>query len=85
MWGMYTMEHYSAIQKNEIMPFATPWINLENDMAYMQNLKRNCTNELIYKTETDSRTHRTNSWLPGAREGVVREFGSDIHTLLYLK
>ena len=74
-----------AIQKNEIMPFATPWINLENDMAYMQNLKRSCTNELIYKTETDSRTHRTKSWLPRAREGIVREFGSDIHTLLYLK
>ena len=24
------------------------------DIAYMQNLKRNDTNELIYKTETDS-------------------------------
>ena len=26
------------------------------DMIYMQNLKRNDTNELIYKTETDSKT-----------------------------
>ena len=26
------------------------------DMAYMQNLKRNDTNELIYKRETDSQT-----------------------------
>ena len=26
------------------------------DIAYVQNLKRNDTNELIYKTETDSQT-----------------------------
>ena len=26
------------------------------DITYMQNLKRNDTNELIYKTETDSQT-----------------------------
>ena len=29
----------------------------------MQNLKKN-TNELIYKTETDSQTEKTNLWLP---------------------
>ena len=26
---MYTMEHYSALRKNEIMPFATRWMDLE--------------------------------------------------------
>jgi hypothetical protein len=30
MWHLYTMEFYSAMKKNEILSFASKWMELEN-------------------------------------------------------
>ncbi|MBB1208525.1 hypothetical protein EII08_28890, partial [Klebsiella pneumoniae] len=32
MWYIYTMEYYSAIRKDEILLFVTPWVHLESIM-----------------------------------------------------
>ena len=69
MWYIYIMKYYSDIKKNEIVPFAATWRDLEtviqgevrqreilHDVFYIQNLKISDANELIYKTETVSQT-----------------------------
>ena len=32
MWYLYAMENYSAIKKNELLPFVTTWMNVESIM-----------------------------------------------------
>ena len=52
---------------------------------YVESKKKD-TNELIYKTETNSQTQKTNLWLPKGKVGVRgQDFGINIYTLLYIK
>ena len=79
MWYIYTMEYYSDIKKewnNAICSnmdgprdYHTEWRKSDRgrqisyDITYTWNLKYD-TNELIYKTEINSQTLKTNLWLP---------------------
>ena len=74
----HLLEYYSAFKKNEITPFTVTQIGLEtvrlNEMRQKETDKnhvisliceilKNDTNELIYRSEMDSQTQVTNSWL----------------------
>ena len=80
MWYIYTVEYYSAVKKNEIMPFPATWVDLEiiilsqsererqipYDITYMWNLKWG-TNDPTCRTETDSQTENRLVFAGGQR------------------
>ena len=48
MWYLYTMKYYySVIKKNEILPFATTWMDLEDIM--LSEISQRKTNTVCYQ------------------------------------
>ena len=49
MWYIYTKEYHSAIKKNEIIPFAATWMDLESIILseVSQTKEKNCMISLI--------------------------------------
>ena len=93
-------EHYSAVKKNELVPLAASWLQLEiiilsevsqtekdksYNVTYMLNLKYN-TNEHIYETETHRPREQTCS-CQGERNtgwGMDLECGTNSYKLLHI-
>ena len=96
---VYTMEYYSAIKKNEIMPFAATQMDLEiiilsevsqtekdkYHIAYMWNLKK--WYKWTYLQNRDRVTDVENKLMVTGGKGEVInwEIGIDVYTLLYIK
>ena len=97
---IYTLEYYSAIKKNEIMLFAAMWTDLDTVMLSEVGQRRNIiwylfneeskemiqVNVLTKQKETYRLKEQSyGCWGKGWAQGIVREFGMDMYTLLYLK
>ena len=44
MWYIYTVEYYSDIKRNEIMPFAATWMDLE--IIILREVRKRKTNTI---------------------------------------
>ena len=53
MWYIYTMEYYSAVKKNEILPFAATWMDLEGIM--LSEISQTKTNTVRYHLYMESK------------------------------
>ena len=79
MWYIYTMEYYLSMKRNEIMPFAATWMDLEIviqskvshtekqkyciHIVYMWSQKSD-TDELFAKQKHSRDRRRKQTWLP---------------------
>ena len=87
---IYTIEYYSAIKWNKIVPFAETWIdpetviqsevsqkekNKHRIISLICGIQKNGTDELIGKAEIESQMQRTNLWLPRRGRGEWDELG----------
>ena len=71
MWYIYTMEYYSVIRRNEIVPFVETWVDLETViqsevsqkeknkyriLMHICGIKKNNTDEPVCKAEIETQT-----------------------------
>jgi hypothetical protein len=52
MWYSYTMEFYSDMKKNEILPFASKWMELENIILSVVNQAQKTKNHVFPHLQT---------------------------------
>ena len=94
MWYIYTMESYSAIKKNDIMPLAATWMDLQiiilgegsQKDKYMIPLKHWIwkMTQMNLSMKQKQRTHLQLSGGRGIKEGMEWEFGISRWQPLYI-
>ena len=84
MQHIYTMEYYSAIERNEIGSFVETWMDLETIiqsevsqkeknkyciLTHICGIQKNGTGEPVCKAEIATQMQRTNVWTPRGESG----------------
>jgi hypothetical protein len=62
MWYLYTMEFYSAMKKNEILWFASKWVELENIILSEVSLAQKTTYVLPHMWTLDEGQTQQGNW-----------------------
>ena len=85
MWHIHTMEYCSTITKNEVLPFAETWMDLETVMQtevsqkeknkqyalpYICRIQKNGTDKSTCKAEIETWSQRANAWAPRRGKGM---------------
>ena len=90
LWNICTIRYHSALTKNEIMPLAATWMDLDHHTKWSQSERgRQLSYDITY-TWNLTQTHRHRKqiqWLPQEKGGggINEEFGINRYTLLYIK
>ena len=80
MWNIYTRDYYSAVKRNDIMPFTAIWMDPEiitlgqtakdkyHDITYMWNLKRKMIQMNLFIKHKQTHRHGKQTWLSNGKE-----------------
>ena len=74
----HTVDYYSAIKKNEILPFAASWMDLENIILSKPDKDKYYMISLMV-------TKVPNGKGKGREGGINKEYGINRYKLLYIK
>ena len=66
MWYIYTMEYYSAMRKNEIMPCAATW--MDREIIILSEVRRRKTNTIWYHLYVESKILYKSTYLQSKKQ-----------------